>query len=164
LNLTLPSGRSPRGERVFDAKPVSPGETVNTVAVLTTQGLKGQWRYQGSLSAKTLVAYLDLYLLPVLLTGQVLILDNHPMHRSRRVQRFLKHHPIRYVFLPPYSPELNPIEEAWCKFKQSLKRAKARIVDSLLEAMEKAAKTITTEDALGYFQHAEDFSLVINET
>jgi transposase len=141
---------------------VSPGETVNTVAVLTEQGLAGQWCYRGALTARVFVAYLDTFLLPLLLTGKTLILDNHPVHRSRRVQAFLKRHHIRYVFLPTYSPELNPIEEAWSQFKQFLKRAKARTVDDLLDAMARAAKTITPEDAQGYFQHAEDFSLVIS--
>lgn len=143
-------------------KPVSPGETVNTVAVLSTQGLEGQWHYQGALTAKRFVAYLDVYLLPLLLTGKVLIMDNHPVHRSRLVQNFLKRHNVRHVFLPPYSPELNPIEEAWSKFKQSLKRMKARTLDALMEAMDKAAKSITPDDSIGYFQHAEDLSLVIN--
>lgn len=159
--MTLPYGRAPRGERVVDAKPVSPGEPVNTVAVLTEQGLVGQWCYQGTLTARRFVAYLDTYVLPLLLTDKTLILDNHPVHRSRRVQAFLQRHPIQYVFLPTYSPELNPIEEAWSQFKQFLKRAKARTVDDLLDAMARAAKTITPEHAQGYFHHAEDFSLVI---
>jgi transposase len=104
---------------------------------------------------------LEVYLLPRLRSGKTLILDHHPVHRSRRVQRFLKRHQIRHVFSPPYSPELNPIEEAWSKFKHYLKRVKARTRDDLLEAMQRASKTITPEDARGYFQHAEDFSLVI---
>lgn len=163
MNLTLPRGRSRRGQRVFDGKPVCPGETVNTVAVLTLDGLAGRWCYQGALTAQRFVAYLDTYLLPRLQPGQVLIMDNHPVHRSRKVQLFLKRHHIRYVFLPPYSPELNPIEEAWSKFKQLLKRGKARTVERLLETMDNAAKTILPQNAQGYFQHAEDFSLVINQ-
>lgn len=135
---------------------------MNTLAVLTEQGLIGQGDYPGTLTARVFVAYLDTFLLPLLLSGKPLILDNHPVHRSRRVLAFLKRHQIRYVFLPPESPELNPIEEAWSKFKPFLKRAKARTVDALLGAMRHAAKTITPEDAQGYLQHAEDFSLVIS--
>ena len=84
--MTPTRGRSRRGERVFDVKPVSPGTTVNTVAVLTTEGLAGQWCYQGSLNDRWFVAYLDVYLLPLLLTGKVLIMDNHPVHHARVVQ------------------------------------------------------------------------------
>lgn len=162
LNMSLTYGRSPQGDRVFDGKPVSPGQTVNTVAVLGTQGLQAQWRYQGSLTAQWFVAYLSVYLLPLLSDGKVLIMDNPPVHRSRAVAKFLKTHQVRHVFLSPYSPELNPIEEAWSKFKQPLKRAKARTVDDLVDAMERASKTISTEDCEGYFQHVEDYSLVIN--
>jgi transposase len=164
LNLTLPYGRARRGTRVVEAKPVSRGEPLNTVAVLTEQGLTGQWCYPGTLTARRFIAYLRVYLLPLLRTGKTLILDNHPVHRARQVEAFLKRHRVRYVFLPTYSPELNPIEEAWSKFKQFLKRAKARTLDELSAAMIRAAQTITSEDAQAYFQHAEDFSLVITDT
>lgn len=160
MNLTLPYGRSPRGERVVDAQPVSPGETVNTVAVLTEQGLESPWCYQGALTAQRFVAYLEVYLLPQLLTGKTLILDRHPVHRARIVREFLDHHHVHYVYLPSYSPELNPIEEAWSKVKHFLQRQKARTLDRLLEALNQAATMITPSDAQGYFQHAEDFSLV----
>jgi transposase len=161
LNMTLPYGRSPRGERVVDEQPVSPGETVSTVAVLTEQGLEGQFCYQGALTAQRFVAYLEVYLLPLLLTGtKTLILDRHPVHRARLVREFLDRHHVRYVYLPPYSPELNPIEEAWSQFKHFLKRQKARTLDGLLKALSQAAKIITPSDAQGYFQHAEDFSSV----
>jgi hypothetical protein len=110
--MTLPYGRAPRGERVIDERPVSPGETVSTVAVLTEQGLDAQWSYQGPLTAERFVAYLDVSVLPLLLAGKILILDRHPVHRAHAVRAFLHRHQVRYVYLPPYSPELNPSEEA----------------------------------------------------
>jgi transposase len=158
--MTLPYGRAPRGERVIDEQPVSPGETVNTVAVLTEQGLDAQWCYQGPLTAERFVAYLDVSVLPLLLAGKTLILDRHPVHRARAVRAFLDRHHVRYVYLPPYSPELNPSEEAWSKVKHVLKREKPRTVDHLLETLHRAAQSITPSDAQGYFQHAEDIYLV----
>lgn len=158
--MTLPYGRAPRGERVIDERPVSPGETVSTVAVLTEHGLDAQWSDQGPLTAERFVAYLDVYGLPLLLAGKILILDRHPVHRARAVQAFLHRHQVRYVDLPPYSPELNPSEEAWSKVKHVVKREKPRSVDHLLETLHRAAQSITSRDAQGYFQHAEDFSLV----
>jgi len=131
------------------------------MAALTAQGLTGQFCYQGSLTAQRFIAYLEIYVLPLVLTGnKTLILDRHLVHRARRVQAFLDRHHVHYVYLPPYSPELNPIEEAWSKVKHILKRTKARTVDHLLDAFQHAAKTITPSDAQAYFQHAEDFSLV----
>lgn len=101
---------------VVDKKPVSPGEAVNTVTVLTGRNLVGQWRYQGSLTTQRFFAYLETDRPPHLLTGKTLNLDNQPVHRSGRVQSYLKHHRVPYVFLPTYSPELNSFEEAWSKF------------------------------------------------
>jgi transposase len=161
LNLTLPYGRSPHGERVVDEKPVASGETVSTIAGLTDHGLEGQFCYQGEMTAERFIAYLDGYLLPFLLTGnKVLILDRHPVHRATAVQAFLANHHISYIYLPPYSPELNPIEELWSKGKQFLKRQKARTLDRLFEALNQLPNLITSTDIQGYFQHVEDFSLV----
>jgi|UPI000429B080 transposase len=158
--MTLPYGRATRGERVIDERPVSPGETVNIVAVLTDHGLDALWCYQDSLTAERFVAYLDVSVLPLLLAGKTLILDRHPVHRARAVRAFLDHHEVRYVYLPPYSPELNPSEEAWSKVKHVVKREKPRTVDYLFETLHHAAQSITSSDAQGYFQHVEDFSLV----
>jgi transposase len=158
--MTLAYGRARRGHRVVDSKPTAPGAALNTAAVFTEQGLAGQWFFEGMLTARR-VTYLRVFVLPLLRGGKTPILDNHPVHRARRVQRFLKRHRVKHVFLPTYSPELNPIEEAWSQFKQALKRAKARTAETLLDAMKQASATITLEDAQGYFQHIEDFSLVI---
>jgi transposase len=161
LNLTLPYGRAPQGERVVDTCPVTPGETVSTVAALTDHGLEGHFCYQGEMTAERFIAYLDVYLLPYLLTGhKVLILDRHPVHRAAAVQAVLANHQIPYIYLPSYSPELNPIEELWSKGKQFLKRQKTRTLDALFEALNQLPNLITLSDIQGYFQHAEDFSLV----
>jgi transposase len=160
--MTLEHGRAPRGRRVVAPKPVSGGERLSTVAVLTEYGLAGQWFFEGTLTARRFIGYLRVVLLPLLRGGKTLILDNHPVHRARKVLAFLKRHRINYVFLPTYSPELNPIEEAWSKFKHALKRAHARTTETLLDAMRQASETITPNDAQGYFRHAEDFSLVFN--
>jgi transposase len=161
VNLTLPYGRARRGRRGVEAKPVKRGAPLNTVAVLTEQGLAGPWFFEGTLTARRFVTYRRVFLLPLLRGGKTLILDNHPVHRARQVQVFLKRRRVKPVFLPTYSPELNPIEEAWSKFKYFLKRTKARTKETLLDAMKQASATITPEDAQGYFQHVEDFSLVI---
>src|SRR5690606_9519578 len=92
---------------------------------------------------------------------QALIGGNYADSRTlTAVRAFLDRHHVRYVYLPPYSPELNPSEEAWSKVKHVLKREKPRTVDHLLGILHRAAQSITPNDAQGYFQHAEDFSLV----
>jgi transposase len=98
------------------------------------------------------------YLLDRLLTGKTLIMDQHPVHIAGIVRDFLDYHQIHYIYLPPYSPELNPIEEAWSKFKQFIKQQKARTLDRLLELLHQAGKRITPGDAQGFFQHVENYS------
>jgi len=117
LNLSLDYGRSPKGERVNDEKPTAPGETVSTAAVLTENGIEAECLYFGTLTAKRFITYLEVYVLALLVGGKVLIMDNHPVHCAKAVKRFLEDHNVSFAFLPPYSPELNPIEEAFSKIK-----------------------------------------------
>jgi transposase len=157
LNMNLDYGRSRRGERVYDENPTAPGETVNTVAVLTNKGIEAVDRYTGSLTAKRFVFYLEIYLLNLIVGGKVLIMDNHPVHRAKRVVKFLEEHEIPYIYLPPYSPELSPIEEAFSKSKHYIRKHKPRDLGDLAGTIEEAIKTITQDDVIGYFNHAEEF-------
>lgn len=157
MNMTLLYGRSPQGQRVYDKKPTSPGTRINTIAILSEEGIKAQYSYTDSLTARLFIIYLNTFVLPILTNGQTLILDNHPVHRAKSVQNYLKQNKIKFLYLPPYSPELNPIEEAFSKFKQYIKKQKARTVDALLNAIKDAINTITRSDIIGYFNHAAEF-------
>jgi len=160
LNLNLEYGRSPRGEPVYDENPTAPGGTVNTVAVLTENGIEAVDMYTGTLTAKRFVFYLDLYLLDLIVGGKVLIMDNHPVHHAKLVQEFLEEHKIPYVYLPTYSPELNPIEEAFSKIKHYIKKHKPRIMGDLFNTIGNAVKTVTKDDIIGYVNHSEEFLAV----
>lgn len=160
LDMSLPYGRAPIGDRAVDVKPSSPGETVSTLAVLSEQGLERPFSFQGELTAQRFVSYLEVHLLDLLLAGKTLILDRHPVHTAKAVTAYLDSHNIHYVFLPPYSPELNAIEEAWSKVKHILNKQKARTLEHLLEALHQAVKMITSNDAQGFLQHVENYSLV----
>ena len=81
-------------------------------------------------------------------------MDNHPVHHAGSVQDYLKKNNIKFLYLPPYSPDLNPIEEAFSKIKQYIKKQKARTVDKLLNVIKEALDTITPKDINGYFNHA----------
>lgn len=157
LNMTPVYGRSEQGKRVYDKRPTNPGTRINTVAVLSEEGIKAQYNYTGSLNADFFITYLNTFVLPILTNGQTLILDNHPVHRAKSVQSFLKQNGIKFLYLPPYSPDLNPIEEAFSKFKQYIKKQKSRTVDALLNVIKDALNTITRNDAIGYFNHAAEF-------
>ena len=154
LNMILLYGRSQKGERVYDKRPTSPGTRVNTVAILSENGIKSQYNYTESFNAKFFICYLETYVLPILIGGETLIMDNHPVHHAGSVQDYLKKNNIKFLYLPPYSPDLSPIEEAFSKIKQYIKKQKARTVDKLLNVIKEALDTITPKDINGYFNHA----------
>jgi transposase len=157
LNMTPLYGRSQQGERVYDERPTSPGTSVSTVAILSEEGIKAQYTYTESLTAKLFILYLETSVLPILENGQTLIMDRHPVHRAKIIQNYLKQNKVKFLYLPSYSPELNPIEEAFSKIKQFIKKQKARTIDELLKVLKKAFEIITINDVKGYFDHAAEF-------
>ena len=157
LNMNLDYGRSPKGERVYDDKPTAPGETVSTAAVLTGHGIEAVAQYRGTLTAKRFISYLEVYVLCLVVGGKVLVMDNHPAHTAKAVQRFLDERNAPFVFLPAYSPELNPIEEAFSKIKHHIRKCKPRTAEALFDAIRSAIATVTEDDVIGYVNHAAEY-------
>jgi transposase len=157
LNLNLEYGRSRRGERVYDKNPVAPGGTLSTAALLTEKGIEAVSIYGGHLTAKRFIFYLEIYVLDLLLAGKVLIMDNHPAHCAKCVQKFLDGFRVSYIYLPTYSPELNPIEEAFSKTKHYIRKHKPRTFEALFSTIRSAVKTVTQDDVIGYVNHSEEF-------
>lgn len=157
LNMSPVYGRSRKGRRAYDKRPTYPSETVSTVAILSTKGIKAQYTYSDSLTAKVFILYLELIVSPILTDGQILIMDGHPVHRAKAVKKYLNENNIKYLYLPPYSPELNPIEEAFSKIKQYIKKQKARTINVLMDVIEEGFNVITNNDVKGYFKHASEF-------
>ncbi len=155
--MNLGYGRSPSGERVFDNNSTSSGVRISTVAALTQNGIEADFSYTGSMTAELFVVYLEVYLLKVLSGGKVLIMDNLRVHHADIVIEFLEQHKIRFFFLPPYSPELNPIEEAFSKIKYFVRKQKPRVPQVLYETIKTALKTITEDDAISYINHSYEF-------
>jgi transposase len=91
--------------------------------------------YVGSMTAQRFVNYIYLYVLPILTTGQVLIMDRHPVHYAQLTQDYLEGNGVTFIYLPAYSPELNPIEEAFSKIKALIKKQKPRTLEALLESI-----------------------------
>ena len=157
LNMNLDYGRSPSGERVYDENPRDSGERVSTAAVLTEKGIEAEFSYTGSMTAELFVFYLERYVLKLLVGGKVLIMDNLPAHCANIVEEFLNKHNILYIYLPPYSPELNPIEEAFSKIKHFVRKQKPRTLQALYEARKKAISLVTEDDAIAYINHSYEF-------
>jgi len=159
-NLSPEHGRSPQGERLYDASPTAPGVTVNTAAVLTEKGVEAVLSYTGNLNADLFIGYLQLCVLHLLTEGKVLIMDNHPVHCAKAVMEFLDSRNVAYVYLPRYSPELNPIEEAFSKIKHTVRKFKPRLPVEIYNAIRAAIKMVTENDVIGYINHYDEFLLV----
>ena len=99
-------------------------------------------------------AYVEHALAPTLEAGRVVVMDNLPAHKPARVRKLIEERGCELIYLPPYSPDLNPIEEAFAKIKGKLRRAGARTKDALVEVLGEALWAVSSRDARGYFEHA----------
>ena len=107
---------------------------------------------EGAVDGKAFETYIEHFLLPTLERGQIVVMDNLSVHKSKRVQRLIEEAGAKLMFLPPYSPDFNPIEEAFSKVKGILRKASTRSKEALLEATGRALHAVTQEDIRGFYQ------------
>ena len=108
---------------------------------------------EGAANRKVFETYLERILAPTLRRGQVVVMDNLTAHKGERVRQLIEQRGCELVYLPPYSPDFNPIEEAFSKIKGLVRKAEARSREALLEAMGKAISALGAQDACGFFEH-----------
>jgi transposase len=153
LNLETDYGRSQKGQRAGGPKPTARGTRVSTVGALSSGGLKATRGFAGTMNGEVFLTFLTRWLLPILTTGQVLILDNASPHRCADVIKLLTKAGVKVIFLPPYSPHLNPIELGWSKVKTVLQTVTARTTETLRQALQEAFGRITPANAEAWFGH-----------
>jgi transposase len=153
IALTRVYARSPKGERVYGSVPRNRRANVTLVAALSLQGMGEAFILEGSADAAVFELYIEQILSPSLLPGQTVILDNLRTHIGEKVRQVIEARGCQLLFLPSYSPDLSPIEEAFSKLKAVLRRVGARTPEALQEAIGQALLTITAHDALGWFTH-----------
>jgi transposase len=151
--MTRNYGRARRGERVREATPQGHWRTVTMLAALTTQGLQAPMTIASATDGDVFLAYLEQVLCPRLRAGQVVIMDNLAAHKVAGVRPLIENTGARLLYLPPYSPDFNPIEQAWSKIKQLLRSAKARSLEALESAVAEALAAVTAENASAWFAH-----------
>lgn len=151
--MTRRYGRAPGGERVGEATPQGHWHTVTMLAALTPRGLAAPMTIPEPTDGDIFLAYLEQVLCPCLRPGQVVILDNLAAHKVEGVQALIEKAGARLLYLPPYSPDFNPIEHAWSKIKQLLRSAKARSLEALEAAIAEALAAITADNASAWFAH-----------
>jgi transposase len=153
LGYTPTHAWAPRGQRAYATAPAHRGENKTVVAALTLDGVGPRMRFDGAMTTARFEGYVRFVLAPTLRPGQVVIADNLKPHHSPIARAAIEARGARFLPLPAYSPDFNPIEEAFSKVKHFLRRAEARSDDDLRAATWAAFATITTADAVGWFTH-----------
>jgi transposase len=153
LAMTRLYGRAPRGERALGSVPQNYGQNVTMLGALSYTGLEAVMTVEGATDADVFRAYVQEVLCPTLHEGDLVVADNLAAHKAAGVQGALAANGAQLLYLPPYSPDLNPIEPCWSKIKTFLRAAKARTRAALDEAVTRALATITEADARAWFAH-----------
>ncbi len=152
-NMTPRYGRAPRGERVVDYVPQGEWERLTIAAGIRLSGVCGALAYEGGTTAEACEAFCAQGLAPGLRRGDLVIMDRLSSHQDPAVLEVLKELGVEVKLLPAYSPDFNPIEQAWSKVKEAVRRARPRTAEALIAAVGAALRAITTEDIRGWFTH-----------
>ncbi len=151
--MTREYARAPIGKRTSDTVPRNRGTVTTILGGLTRDGLVATMTIEGGTDGDVFAVFLDEVLGPHLNDGDLVVMDNAGAHKDPRVRTILAKYGSKPVYLPPYSPELNPIELAWSKLKGFLRTTKARTVPALNEAIRIGMKIITPQDATNWIRH-----------
>ena len=153
IAMTRLYGRAPRGERALASAPQNYGENITMLGALSATGLCALMTVNGATDGEVFVTFVREVLAPALREGDIVVLDNLGAHRSAAARAVVEARGARLVFLPPYSPDMNPIERCWSKIKTALRAAKARTREALDTAIRQAIATVSESDARAWFKH-----------
>jgi len=144
---------SPKGRRTYAQVPRNRGANTTLLASMSLKGMGPCVAVEGPTTATVFEAYIEKALVPILRCGQIVVVDNLSAHKSERARVLLEERGSQLLYLPPYSPDLNPIEQAFSKIKGALRKAGARTREGLIEALGAAISAVTSGDARGFFKH-----------
>ncbi len=153
LALTRRYGRAAPGVRVVDRVPHNYGENISLLAALGVAGVSAPMTVNGAVDTAVFRTYIEQVLGPTLKPGDIVMLDNLTVHQAAGIAEAIAARGARLAPLPPYSPDLNPIEQCWAKLKTALRQAAARTRRELDAALKRALHTITPADAQAWFAH-----------
>lgn len=151
IAMTRLYGRAKPGERVVESVPQNYGENISMLAAISLDGIQAPMTISGAVDGLVFLEYVKQVLCPSLQEGDVVVMDNLSAHKVKGVKQAIESCGAKVLYLPPYSPDLNPIEKCWSKIKTYLRQAKARTRETLDEALKEVLLLITKEDAEGWF-------------
>ena len=146
-------GWAHRGHRAYFEAPRNWGANVTLLSSMSLEGMGFSLALEGPTTREVFEAYIEKVLAPTLREGQLVVMDNLSSHKGSRVRELIEGCSCKLMYLPPYSPDFNPIEEAFAKIKGVLRKAEARSREALVEAMGRAISAVTPTDAEGFFEH-----------
>jgi transposase len=144
---------SPKGQRAYCSVPRNRGPNTTLLSCMSVEGMGASLAVEGATNRDVFEAYVERVLAPKLRPGQVVVMDNLTAHKGERVRELIEGRECKLLYLPPYSPDFNPIEEAFAKIKGVLGKAEARTREALVEAMGTAISAVSVHDARGFFEH-----------
>ena len=147
-------GYAPRGQRLRLSVPRKRGKNTTLLSSMSLEGMGPSMAVEGATTALVFEAYVEQVLAPSLRAGQIVVMDNLGAHRPKKVRELIEERGCELIYLPAYSPDYNPIEEAFAKIKNLLRKAAARTKGALVEAIGVALSAISAQDARGFFEHA----------
>ncbi len=146
-------GYAPKGERLYLSVPRSRGKNTTLLSSMTIEGMGPSLAVEGTTTARVFETYVEKVLVPTLHKGQIVVMDSLSAHRPTRIRELIESRGCELLYLPSYSPDYNPIEEAFAKIKNLLRKAAATSKEALVEAIAAALCAITAEDVRGFFEH-----------
>lgn len=153
-NMTRLRGRAPRGDRLIDKSPHGHWMTTTLIAALGIEGLRCSMVTDGAVNGDIFESFITHVLLPELKPGDVVVMDNLSSHKGARIRELIESQGAELRYLPPYSPDLNPIELVFSKLKQLLRSLACRTQETLWQSMQSVLDAVTATDAINCFQHA----------
>jgi transposase len=144
---------SPKGQRAYCSVPRNRGKNTTLLSSMTMEGMGPSLTVEGATTAAVFETYVERVLSPMLHPGQTVVMDNLTAHKGERVREPIEERGCELMYLPPYSPDFNPIEEAFAKIKGVLRKAEARSREVLIEMIGQAISAISARDARGFFEH-----------
>lgn len=152
--MTRLHGRAPRGERLVCAVPHGHWKTSTLIAAVCLEGIVAPYIHDGPIDGETFRAYVEQVLAPILLPGDLVVMDNLSSHKVRGVREAIDATGAELAYLPPYSPDLNPIENLFSKIKTFLRSRAERTVGALWDSIEDAIEVVSPDDCRNCFRHA----------
>jgi transposase len=153
--MTRLRGRAPAGQRLVNHVPLGHYQTTTLICAIRLRGPAAPWLFDGAMDGELFLAWIQQGLVPVLEKGDVVIMDNLATHKVAGVLQTIEEAGARLVYLPPYSPDFNPIENMWSKVKQILRSWAPRTGAELLPAAKAAFDAISPADCQGFFLNAQ---------